>query len=454
MRQIAVQVGAQTVHLRRVGQGRPVVLLHESPRSSHVLMDLAERMKDRFTVLAFDTPGYGLSDPMPLERPSIDDFADVLAGAMRALGVRQVPVYGIHTGATIGARMAVRHPDLVSGLVFDGYPLFSEQERATHEAFYLPNYAPRWDGGHILALWSRIRDQHSHFPWYLRSRGAKLDYDWSLQRMRGVFHDMLRAGPHYLTAYSSSFRFDGGQTLNDLDAGRVPYHLIARAQDVLSPHLDRFSNLPAICSVQTSPPDPEGWAQLVVSLLDRLEGQAELPPFTQSVTPSLQGALAIGAGNLACRVYGPPDAAVARIFLHPAGESGRLLADAARRAALTDVVIVPELLTDGADIALGLTDILDRLGFAMALVSGAGLPPSDCFTPDPTPLPRAPVAPVAPEREPPLPPRLDGADLVAVWFRLRDAELAGTEDELFAGADIHRLHARFVAAILATEGGY
>lgn len=466
MKQIAVKVGAQMVHLRVIGKGRPVALFHESPRSSHVLLDLANRIADQFTVLAFDNPGYGLSDPMPLDRPSIDDFADVFAGALRALGLGPIPVYGIHTGATIAARLAVRHPQQVAGLVFDGYPLFSDIERATHEAFYLPEFAPRWDGGHILALWSRVRDQHSHFPWYLRSHGARLNYDWPLERMRGVFHDFLRAGPHYLTAYSSSFRFDGGRTLDEMNAIGTSYHLLARAQDVLSPHLSRFQNLPANCSLRDTPPDPEGWSALIAELLNAIPGEADLPKAPTAIEPDARGVLAIGADSLACRVYGNGQASTARIFLHDQGESGRLLADATKRLMGDGLIIVPEMLAGLSDqqIIDGLTDILARLGQGAATISGAGANAdmaqrlarlSPLLTAMDAPLP---AAPQGPSLDPALPARMDGADLIAHWFALRDAELAHQAtregDELLAGADIHRLHARFVARLLSTASGF
>lgn len=456
MQQIAVRSGAQVVHLRRMGQGRPVALFHESPRSSHVLLDLAHALSDRFTVLAFDTPGYSLSDPMPMDRPSIDDFAKVLAGAMRALGVTNVPAYGIHTGATIAARMAVHDPGLISGLIFDGYPLFLDQERATHEAFYLPSFDPRWDGGHIAAMWSRVRDQHSHFPWYLRSQGSRLSYDWPLTRMRGVFHDILRSGPHYLTAYSSSFRFDGARALDQLDAAAVPYHLIARAQDVLSPHLSRFQSLPDQCSVQSAPPDQSGWSALVGALLARIPGQQVLHSTDTAIQPTPQGTLCVGAGRLACRVYGLPGPNTARVLLHGPNESGQLLADTARRLQ-PDTIIVPQMLAGmmPEDISCGLRDILKRLGIGEATVAslpGGGLPG---FTADEFVIS---TAPQGPRHDAPLPHRMDGADLIAAWYRLRDAEIAHqTEnqgDELFVGADIQRLHKRFVAEILSDNGGF
>ena len=52
------------VHYRRAGSGPPVVLLHQSPKTSEELVPLIAVLAEHFTVFAPDTPGYGLSDPI------------------------------------------------------------------------------------------------------------------------------------------------------------------------------------------------------------------------------------------------------------------------------------------------------------------------------------------------------------------------------------------------------
>ena len=83
-----INVDGQEVHFRIAGNGPPIVLLHDSPRSSVLHLPQLEHFADEFTVIALDTPGYGNSAPLPREpRPEIGDFADSLAATLTALAI-------------------------------------------------------------------------------------------------------------------------------------------------------------------------------------------------------------------------------------------------------------------------------------------------------------------------------------------------------------------------------
>ena len=71
--------GERQVHYRRAGRGPAVVLLHQSPTSSREHTRLIERLMSEFTVIAPDTPGNGLSDPLLGEQPLAEDYAHALA---------------------------------------------------------------------------------------------------------------------------------------------------------------------------------------------------------------------------------------------------------------------------------------------------------------------------------------------------------------------------------------
>ncbi len=91
-----VSVGTRRVHYTRAGDGPPVVLLHESPCSSKAMAVYQRVFAESFTAIAFDTPGFGLSDPLPFEQPEIADFADALAETLDALGIARAAVFGRH----------------------------------------------------------------------------------------------------------------------------------------------------------------------------------------------------------------------------------------------------------------------------------------------------------------------------------------------------------------------
>lgn len=469
LRQVVCDNG-RALHFRRIGKGPPVVLLHESPRSSLALLPLAVRLAEEFTVFAFDTPGYGVSDALVIDRPSIDDFADAIARSLRLAGLTRFPVYGTHTGATIAAAMGVRHSDLVAGVVLDGCPVFTQHERDLHEAFYLPSFSPRWDGSHILSLWSRVRDQFDYFPWYLRGKSTRQNHARpSLEKHRAVFHDFLRSGAFYSAAYSASFRFDPIATLTALE---IPYQVTARSNDILCNHLDRLPDLADGCAAGISSSDPDRWAANISRLLKKTPGQTVAPATLDLVTSRPGGSLGIIKGQLLVRCYGDVNGQDPLILLHDTPGSAGLVVNAAQRHAQDRLVITPELPGHGVSdpFAKGsepvqrvgelLKHCISQFGSINAEISGWGFgdavakliaAKNDCFRYTAREAERSPEPLSSAETE--LPPRWDGADLVASWFAIRDLEISETDQckhgELVAGADVGRMHIRFVAQCLA-----
>lgn len=123
------QAGRQ-VHFRTAGAGAPIVILHMTPSSSlsweATIDDLAGR---GYRVIAFDTPGFGLSDRLD-DEPSIDGWAERIAGAAEALGLRDYFLFGHHTGASVAAAIAARWPERVRKMALWGFAAQSEEARA------------------------------------------------------------------------------------------------------------------------------------------------------------------------------------------------------------------------------------------------------------------------------------------------------------------------------------
>ena len=117
-----VSVSGRRVHYLRHGVGPVLVLLHASACSAKVMRDHIACFGQKFTVIAPDTPGFGLSDLLPMESVTTEDLADALAETLDALGIQQVSVYGRHTGAQIAVEFAARHPQRCAMALSDGFP--------------------------------------------------------------------------------------------------------------------------------------------------------------------------------------------------------------------------------------------------------------------------------------------------------------------------------------------
>lgn len=204
-----VTVDQRRVHYLRAGNGPALLLLHASACSAKVLRPLVEAFAGEFTVFALDTPGFGLSDKLPVAAPTIEDFADGLADTMNALGIGEAAVHGRHTGASIAAEFAARHPSRCAMALTDGYPLLAGDYDEARIAAYLKPIEPTWDGGHLVWLWFRYRDQHAFWPWNAQRLANRADTDIpDLDFLHRGVVEFLEAGNDYRLGYAAPFRHD------------------------------------------------------------------------------------------------------------------------------------------------------------------------------------------------------------------------------------------------------
>ena len=113
--------------------------------------------------IAVDTPGYGNSDPPP-KGITIPEYADNLVAALDYFKLDKVIVVGHHTGSTIAASFAVRHPDRVSSIVLHGVTIFNEEEialRVNRPALRRPI---KEDGSHLSGYFRPLQPGEKPHP--------------------------------------------------------------------------------------------------------------------------------------------------------------------------------------------------------------------------------------------------------------------------------------------------
>ncbi|MBN8872140.1 MAG: alpha/beta fold hydrolase [Rhodospirillales bacterium] len=439
-----IDVGARRVHYTRAGSGPALVLLHESPCSAKSLETVQRVFSERFTVIAPDTPGFGLSDPLPLKQPEIADFADALAETLAAIGVGKAAVYGRHTGASIAVEYARRHPDRCAMAVADGYPVYSGPQQESRLTDYLLPLEPRWDGGHLLWLWFRYRDQHTFWPWHNQagSNRAGCDVPDLDFLQRGVM-EFLEAGDGYRIAYAAAFRH-GGKALALLPELRVPTCFVARPSDSL---FRALSVLPQTEWVETLSRDEVTAARETMELL--LRHPAPVPPPAPPTNPAAARSTLRMVGPLLLRSAGEDRGGVPLLLLHDLPGSSALLDPLVVALGQHRPTLAFDLLGQGEseapangriDVAAwahSLIAALDRLGIAQVHVyghGGGGVVATELALAAPdrvaSLLLGAPPALPAEEREafaagyaPSADPVWEGAHLLRVWHHLRDQEL-------------------------------
>jgi pimeloyl-ACP methyl ester carboxylesterase len=145
-----MEVDGLNIFYRESGPDRaPVVLLlHGFPTSSHMFRNLIPALADSYRVIAVDYPGFGQSD-MPDRSEfayTFDRFAELVDGLLDQLGVMRYAMYVMDYGAPVGWRLAVKHPERVTGLIIQNGNAYDEGLKEF------------WDP--IKAYWSDGSEEH------------------------------------------------------------------------------------------------------------------------------------------------------------------------------------------------------------------------------------------------------------------------------------------------------
>lgn len=98
------------------GTGNPIVMLSSGAHDRHDFDGLRELLPDGFRSIAPDWPGHGES-PAGREPASAMGFADVTEELVARLAPEGAIVLGNSVGGFAAARLAIRRPELVRGLV-------------------------------------------------------------------------------------------------------------------------------------------------------------------------------------------------------------------------------------------------------------------------------------------------------------------------------------------------
>lgn len=147
------------LHYLEAGTGDlPVLMLHQTPRSSDEYRDVVPLVGARTRAIAMDTVGFGAS-AQPDDLMSIERFADGVEDLSAALGLAELVLVGHHTGGVVATEVAARRPDLVRGLMLSGTPYVDAARRkqvaSSRPPIDLVDVAE--DGSHLVELWQRRR---------------------------------------------------------------------------------------------------------------------------------------------------------------------------------------------------------------------------------------------------------------------------------------------------------
>ena len=108
--------------------GPVVLLLHGFPTSSHMFRNLIPLLADRYRVIAPDYPGFGESGAPDHKQfvYSFGHYADMVDSLLGQIGAGSYAMYVMDYGAPVGYRLALKHPERVTGLIVQNGNAYDE----------------------------------------------------------------------------------------------------------------------------------------------------------------------------------------------------------------------------------------------------------------------------------------------------------------------------------------
>ncbi|MER6691522.1 alpha/beta fold hydrolase [Streptomyces minutiscleroticus] len=145
------------LHYVECGDGEPVLLLHQTPRSWTEYLDVLPLVGARYRAIAMDTLGYGAS-AKPAGPHTIERFTDGAEDLIEALGLGRFHLVGHHTGGVIAVELAARFGDRVTSLMLSGTSFVDDEKRAGAGGHgRIDQVDPAPDGTHLRKLWDNRR---------------------------------------------------------------------------------------------------------------------------------------------------------------------------------------------------------------------------------------------------------------------------------------------------------
>jgi pimeloyl-ACP methyl ester carboxylesterase len=220
------------IHYRTEGDGKVLLLLHQTPSSSEEYSAAMPLLAKSCQVIAMDTPGHGMSDPPP--KPlKITDYARVVKDFLAALGITKASVLGHHTGATIAIGVAVEYLDLVEKLILSGCPYYEPEVREKKLSSSGPGMELKEDGQLIMILWNAFKN---------------FNPSASPEELQKLLIAGLIAGPNGEAAHHAVFEYLEQENMPKV---KCPTLLMSGTEDLFLKYMDATCNLIPQCTPKT-----------------------------------------------------------------------------------------------------------------------------------------------------------------------------------------------------------
>lgn len=212
------------IHYVEKGEGPPLLLLSESPRTHRQFERLIPLLSPHFRVIAPDYPGYGNSDGPPLP-VTVDGITQCIVDFLDALGLEKVNLFGIHTGNKVGSCLAANWPQRVDRVVLAGHthsiiPEITARNAAIQPILdtYLSSYGQNSDGAHLVRDWAVANSNVSSYWWTSKLLYGKSVEAADVEDAESRVIDYLLGWRNTVAMYKAVFAYDLEQSYKKITA--------------------------------------------------------------------------------------------------------------------------------------------------------------------------------------------------------------------------------------------
>lgn len=218
-----IEVNGITAHYKMAGSGRPaLILLHGFAASTFSWREVIGPLSEVGTVVAFDRPGFGLTErPMPGEWEGRSPYApeaqaDLTVGLMDALGIERAVLVGNSAGGTVALLTALTYPERAEALVL------------VDPAIYVRGMTPVW----LRPFLNTPQMRH------LGPLLARRIQDWGVDFACSAWHDPSKLTPEIWEGYAKPLRAENwDRALWEVTRASHPLGLERRLGEVRVPVL-------------------------------------------------------------------------------------------------------------------------------------------------------------------------------------------------------------------------
>lgn len=149
------------VYCWMVGEGPPLLLLHQASQSSVEGKALAGHLAGDFKVIGFDYPGHGWSED-PQAELEVEDYAAAALAVLAEFGVDRAHVCGHHSGGILTLKLAADHAERVLTATVSGIGARTEKiVRAVLDTPMTRDLPVDAEGDFLQQTWSVYRRMSS-----------------------------------------------------------------------------------------------------------------------------------------------------------------------------------------------------------------------------------------------------------------------------------------------------